>query len=57
MMGGRDCSHHVDPWPPKDGVVGIFDVKDAELYDDIVGSAWTKNATVPGEQASLPSNP
>ena len=34
-MGGRDRSHHVDPRPPDNGVVGGWDVQDAELYDDI----------------------
>ena len=36
MIGEWDYSHHVDPCPPKDGVIGRFDIKDAELYDDIV---------------------
>ena len=31
MMGGRDCSHHLDPWPPEDGVVGRLDIKGTEL--------------------------
>ena len=36
MIGGRDCSHQVDPWPPDDGIVGRFDVEDAEFHDDVV---------------------
>ena len=35
MMGGPDRSHHVDPWPPKNGVVGRLDVEDTELCDDV----------------------
>jgi len=35
MMGGQDRSHHVDPRPPENGVVGGWDVQDAELHDDI----------------------
>ena len=36
MIGERDCSHHVDPWPREDGIIGRCDVKDAELFDDVV---------------------
>ena len=36
MMGERDSSHHVNPWPPEDGVVGRFNVKDVELCVDVV---------------------
>jgi len=35
-MGGWDCPHHMSPWPPEDNVVGRFDVKDAELRDNVV---------------------
>jgi len=35
-MGGRDISHHVNPWHPEDGVVGKFKAKNVELYDDVV---------------------
>ena len=36
MMDGWNYSHLVDPWPPENGAVGRFDVKDTELCDDIV---------------------
>ena len=26
----------MDQWPPEDGIVGRFDVKDVELCDDVV---------------------
>ena len=35
MMGGRDCSHYVDPRSPEDGVVGELDLKDTKLCDDV----------------------
>jgi len=44
-MGGRDRSHHVDPWPPEDRVIGGLDVNNAELRDDIewISVDWELN--------------
>ena len=36
MMSGRDLSHHVDPQPPENGIVGGCVIQDAEFRDDIV---------------------
>jgi len=56
MMGSRDCSHHVDPWPPKNGIVGGWDVQDTELCDNIewICTGWELNMS--RERASFPSN-
>ena len=35
MMGGWERSHHVDPRPPENGVVGGLDVEDTKLCDDV----------------------
>jgi len=45
MMGRWDRSHHVDPWPPENGIVGEWDVQDAEVYDDIewIDTDWELN--------------
>jgi len=42
---GQERSHHVDPWPPEDGVIGELDVKNAKLRDDIewISEAWKLN--------------
>ena len=50
MMGGRDRSHHVNPWSPEDGVVGELYVKNTELCDDVERIARTGNSTVPGNR-------
>ena len=52
-MGGWDCSHHVDPWPPEYSVGGGLDVEDTKFYDDIerVWADWELDRA--GEQTSL----
>jgi len=35
MMGRWHRSHHADPRPPEDGVVGGLNVKDTEFCDDV----------------------
>ena len=35
MISGRDRSYHVNPWPPKDGVIGGLDIKDTKICDDV----------------------
>ena len=57
MMGGRDCSHHVDPWPPENGIVGGGKSKMLNSVMILNESARTGNSIIPGERASFPSNP
>ena len=35
-MDGWNSSYYVDPWPSEYCVIGRFNIKDAELCDDIV---------------------
>ena len=45
MMDRWDRPHHVNPRPPKDGVVGGLDVEDIEFHDDVemIGANWELN--------------
>ena len=56
MMGGRDNSHYINPWPVGDSIVGRFIVSNVELCQMLYGFPQTGNVIVPDEYAFLPSN-